>query len=751
MDKMAARSLSIIVVLLLLVAQASALQQKTVRQFHNNSKADTIRLRTLYELGDYYLLRKHQDRLSDFQNAEKVFFTAYGIADSENVISKYGKYEFQCKLAEVFVLENQPEKAMSLFIQAAKFYHDRKFIAKEANTYLRCVINIWPGSDDYEGMQTLLFKALRIYEELNQPGDIVFTNYWIALTDLHRNRANNYRLTEARCNQMIVKYQHTNALHLDYIYSLLSRINRYRGNLNKSLSYSLKSMQLMNSTKDTTAEEQIFAELAQTYQDLEQTENSIVYYKKTIEIRERKNIPQEYLFRTAGFIAQGLIKLHRPVEALNYIEALEKRHKPDNKAKYAFIEQIKGYCYEALRDYKKAEEAYLGMINDYRKGDDEMWYIAKYDIARFYVLRKQYLKAAAFLNDNTPPSNFSKAKDLEYLLFQVDSSRGRFLSAIRHFRKYKTMNDSVFNLSKSKQVEELQLQYRTSQRETEIKLLTKESQLQRQNVIRAQNARNLTYAGIAVLSLFVGLLYYNYWVKQRNNIVLNQLVLEKDALLQEKEWFIKEIHHRVKNNLQIVMGLLQRQSAYINNEEALKAIRNSEDRMHSIALIHQKLYQSDSPGFIYMPEYIAELVNYLKDSFDLGNRIHFQKDVDDVYLNVSQAVPLGLILNEAITNAIKYAFTDQTYGEVSISFLATTDGCHHLMIKDNGAGLPQGFDSSSINSMGINLMKGLTKQLGGLFKMTYDSGMIVLVKFKVENSGIPENQYNQQEGFVITH
>ena len=127
-------------------------------------------------------------------------------------------------------------------------------------------------------------------------------------------------------------------------------------------------------------------------------------------------------------------------------------------------------------------------------------------------------------------------------------------------------------------------------------------------------------------------------------------------LLKDKEWLIKEVHHRVKNNLQMVISLLNSQSIYLNDEAAVVAIQESQRRMHAMSLIHQKLYQSENVGVIDMRAYINEFISYLKDIFETGSSIRFEQDVDPIKLDVGQAVPVGLILNEVITNSIKYAF-----------------------------------------------------------------------------------------------
>jgi len=364
---------------------------------------------------------------------------------------------------------------------------------------------------------------------------------------------------------------------------------------------------------------------------------------------------------------------------------------------------------------------------------DEIVSLGKYDIAKFFITQKKFDRAAFYLDEEiSKNAAVTRSRDFYFITYKIDSAKGDYLSALKHQYLFKQFNDSIFNFNKSREIQELQIKYETEQKERDIKLLTKDGLLQREKAIRANNTRNLTLAISVLLIFLLALIYNSYRAKQRSNIALNALVNEKDKLLSEKEWLLKEIHHRVKNNLQIVMGLLQRQSAYIDNDEALAAIQNSENRMHSIALIHQKLYQSENLDLICMQEYIDEMISYLKDSGGLDNRIIFEKQIDKVNLDVAQAVPLGLILNEAITNAIKYAYKPNEAGTIYISLVSQDNGCNQLTIADDGPGLPADFNINKVESLGINLMRGLTRQLGGKFDITNEQGCIINVDFKTE-------------------
>jgi two-component sensor histidine kinase len=207
-----------------------------------------------------------------------------------------------------------------------------------------------------------------------------------------------------------------------------------------------------------------------------------------------------------------------------------------------------------------------------------------------------------------------------------------------------------------------------------------------------------------------------------------------NQLLQEKEWLMKEIHHRVKNNLQIVSSLLNTQSSYLTNEEALTAIRDSQNRMQAISIVHQKLYQSENLSTINLENYIEELAHNIQNSFHAADRVKFSFQLEDIYLTTADTVPLGLILNEAITNCVKYAFAPGETGVISISMSETREGQYRLVIRDNGKGLPMHFDAGSCSSLGINLMVGLTEQLNGKFSIISDNGTVVTVIFHPSSS-----------------
>ncbi len=184
------------------------------------------------------------------------------------------------------------------------------------------------------------------------------------------------------------------------------------------------------------------------------------------------------------------------------------------------------------------------------------------------------------------------------------------------------------------------------------------------------------------------------------------------ASLNEKDILLRELHHRVKNNLQIILSLINLQSNGIKNKEDLEIFRESQSRVKSLAIIHEKLYRSADFANINFEEYIESLVNYLL-SYYSADSIEVIIDVKkDIILNMDTAVPCGLIINELVTNAIKHAFNESKSGQINIT-LQSDNGCFTLIVSDNGKGIPPEVDLDNPQKLGLQLVKSLTDQLEG--------------------------------------
>ncbi|MCD1296158.1 hypothetical protein CUJ83_14235 [Methanocella sp. CWC-04] len=214
------------------------------------------------------------------------------------------------------------------------------------------------------------------------------------------------------------------------------------------------------------------------------------------------------------------------------------------------------------------------------------------------------------------------------------------------------------------------------------------------------------------------------------------------ASLREKDVLLKEVHHRVKNNLQIVSSLLSLQSGYVRDERDVELFRESQNRVKSMAFIHERMYQSKDLSRIDFEEYIQSLTMHLLRSYGAsGDRIVLNMDVDNVLLGVDTAIPCGLIVNELVSNSLKYAFPDGEKGSISVG-LHNDNGKYILVVGDNGIGLPEDLDLRNTTTLGLQLVNTLVNQLEGEMELERDSGTLFRIMFKeiIKEKGIIDDE-----------
>ncbi len=271
--------------------------------------------------------------------------------------------------------------------------------------------------------------------------------------------------------------------------------------------------------------------------------------------------------------------------------------------------------------------------------------------------------------------------------------------------------------------------------EAEKKYLTgqKNATIFFQNEKISQQKRTQTlYIVMAALLAFIvfGLLYY-YRKRQKKNQELQLLNLELDSKNKQNELLLKEIHHRVKSNLELVKSLLALQSAKLEDSATKDAMIASQNRVQSMGIIHQKLYQGENLGSIEMKDYFLNLGEGILDTFNAEDKVKIECAMDNLELDVDTAVPIGLIVNELLTNALKYAFPTEGKGNILISLSQSTPDILTLKVADNGVGKVVGMTPKG-TGFGSQLIQLLTQQLDGKMFEEHDNGTSILFQFKTK-------------------
>ena len=205
--------------------------------------------------------------------------------------------------------------------------------------------------------------------------------------------------------------------------------------------------------------------------------------------------------------------------------------------------------------------------------------------------------------------------------------------------------------------------------------------------------------------------------------------------LQEKETLLKEIHHRVKNNLQVIASLLRLQARYLKDDEARAMFEESQNRVHSISLVHEKLYRTGNLARIDFHDYLSTLTNGLTDSWGRpGVPVAVAVEATGVHLGVDTAIPCGLIVTELVTNALKHAFPNNAPGSIHITATVEPAGRMTLTVEDDGVGLPANVDFRRSGSLGLELVGGLVRQLGAKMEIGRDGGTRFSLQFEVPSN-----------------
>ena len=195
--------------------------------------------------------------------------------------------------------------------------------------------------------------------------------------------------------------------------------------------------------------------------------------------------------------------------------------------------------------------------------------------------------------------------------------------------------------------------------------------------------------------------------------------------LKEKEVLLQEIHHRVKNNLSVMSSLLNLQAGRVKTkQQALEAFKESRDRVYAMALVHEKLYQSSDFTSVDMKSYLDDMSHQLINIYNITKNIQLTLDVENINIDINRAIPCGLVLNELITNAFKHAFPNQRKGKISVSLKVLKDASYELIVADDGIGIPENVDVAESESLGLNLIKMLSKQLNATWTLKQDEGTL---------------------------
>jgi two-component system, sensor histidine kinase PdtaS len=416
-----------------------------------------------------------------------------------------------------------------------------------------------------------------------------------------------------------------------------------------------------------------------------------------------------------------------------------KKFPPERKKHYDFIKGLSkgnlGLSYFNSGDINKAiplikEDVYYSlMYNRYESAFNSYvilvdCYIRLNDIPE----AKKYLDSTGLLmRDHL--KDISQRLQYLYLQSKFYQAAKEYKTANQFFNEYFNLKDSVSMLEKEQNLLNTEVAFKIEAKEQELLEKTRIIEQKKLNEATQRTFRAYSFAGIVILLVvIVFLILNNYYSKNREkelhltNEKINAQNSQIEQSLKEKEVLIKEIHHRVKNNLQIITSMLSLQISKEEGSPTEQILREAKQRIDSIALTHQMLYQKDNLSNILIGEYIQNLVRQIEASLPSSTiRLVTEINVEKRKINIDNAIPLGLLINELLTNAYKHAFPGKAGGVITVSLGENENHCI-LTVKDNGVGLPDNYNSPDRKSMGMDLIFILAEQLDAALTIENSGG-----------------------------
>lgn len=378
--------------------------------------------------------------------------------------------------------------------------------------------------------------------------------------------------------------------------------------------------------------------------------------------------------------------------------------------------------------YSLKAKNWLSAANSYNLIAECFVELKKYDFARKYI---DSCKPLLLEIDELGPSLTNILTEAKYY-----KATGNLIMASVFYDRYIRRKDSIQKLDNENKLINQQISFDLHQQENQ--LIQKEKIIQKNNLLfeHEKTKRSYMLLGIIVLVFVIAFLIINNYMNKRRQselFIKNKHIIQQktaiEAALKEKEFLIKEIHHRVKNNMQIISSILSLQADVIENPAAKEVLQESRLRINSMSLIHQMLYNKNNMSDILISDYFSLLLSQIEKSYSPKEcRVSYSLNCDKISLDLDTAIPLGLVVNELVTNSYKHAFKNIQEGTIEIEFKKEEES-YSLIVKDNGAGFD--FQNTKTQSLGMELIQMLVEQLNGKLKYSNQNGTTAEIVFPV--------------------
>jgi two-component sensor histidine kinase/tetratricopeptide (TPR) repeat protein len=566
-------------------------------------------------------------------------------------------------------------------------------------------------------------------------------------------------------------------------------LNHYLGKVEAAKTYHVKALQYAEQIGDLSSKSEVYNHLGYIAKGEGDISKALEYYGKSVRIEESLNKLDDlnYTYNNIGVIHFNMGDEEKALYYFNKGYKIQESLKDSLAMAHSLINF--GSIYLKQKKYKEAEQNlkksvaimtilnensglaiaqnYLGnVLLNMNKLDSALYYCRKSlaiqeklkekrglanvqkNIANIY-LKKNDFKLARFyakrsFADASSINNLEILKEVTFILYSISKKEGKLGEALRHYESYNQYKEQIVNEENKKKTYQLHLQYEYDKKSIsdsinfaqkkqkdllEFRNKEKLQKLENENLER-KNFFQIIMLVLFLVLLIASILFTQFYVKKFKE--KNSLSLQLNESLKERDLLNKEIHHRVKNNLQIISSLLNMQKMDQTDESVKDILQQSQNRIQSMALIHEKLYQSGNLKDVKLDEYLNTLMEYFAFNYDFKvKNVAYEIDIPSLQINTDQLIPLGLIANEIILNSLKYAFGENVDNQLGIKGVVE-DSFLNLTFFDNGNGLPDDWAERSKKSLGTTLIKGLTRQLKGKIEFISEHGTKIKINIPID-------------------
>ena len=506
--------------------------------------------------------------------------------------------------------------------------------------------------------------------------------------------------------------------------NLIGVLHKNKGLYPLALDYFLKALKIFEEIKDNRGIGNCYANMGNIYAEQKEFAKALQFYKRSLKARQDEK-DENRIASSFGDLGNVYSAMADYEHALKYHNiALKIREEMGDKQGEAYCYNNIGVVYKNQTNYTKALENYFKCLTAIKEVDDKKGITYCYNnIGNIYIDLKDYKLALLYCDSSLQSVKTLGDVNAERIAYQnlaqIFVKTGKYKEAYEYETKFKDLTDSIFNEENSKQLGDMKTGFEVEKKEAELNAKADKQQA----IILEEEKREklLTYAATLLL---VVVLIFSFFLFKRAKAAHKQK--------QTIEHLFKEVHHRVKNNLQVITSLLNLQKTYIDDKHILNIFQDCQNRVYAMAAIHEKLYEHNALSNINFKEYIKTLITQLIDTYKLKFNVKYNLETDIDTLDLDTLIPIGLLTNEIISNSLKYAFTDEDENPlITFKLLKTNQpDAFTMIVGDNGKGSTVNLNDNH-TSFGMELIKILAAQLHGTIKQLPAKGTMYEINFHI--------------------